>query len=336
MVEAIRITPLTFSSRGIALSGDVTWPGGPGPHAGVVFLHGTGWPTREFFRAHCAAFAGAGVAAFAFDRRGHGASGGVPVMELATLAADAAAACTALRAQPGIDPARVGLLGYSNGAWVATKAAARDPALGFLILTGAAAVTQADAEVYRRTRELRDRGICEATLAAVERTWRILFEAMGTGRWEDTWDGELAAASAASAADERLQALPLTPFLRDHPEFDPVPRFESPLLTAPRRLAGTLPDMAYDPVSDLAAVRCPVLVVLAGDDENVPVAASLERFRAASEARGGEPFLIEVVAGANHAFSRRPDASPGPLAGDAFLPGYLEGMARWAASRTRG
>jgi pimeloyl-ACP methyl ester carboxylesterase len=283
------------------------------------------------------AFTDAGIATATIDRRGNGQSTGARNMDVEVLGRDAVAVCEAVRAHPDVDSRRTGLWGYSNGAWVGGRAAQLlgDPA--FLVLTGASAVTQGVSEAYRRTRELRERGVPEPTLAAVERIWTIVFGYMSGEPWAPHWDAEILALRAIIDADTVIPTLEPTALVRSDPRFDPVPRFDVFPLTDPRKnLVGLAPEMGYDPLPALTSLRCPVLVVLAEDDEALPMALSLPRFEQLAAARGDGSFRIEVIPGADHTFGSesyraatdRFTAHRLRTALD-FVPGYLELMANW-------
>jgi alpha-beta hydrolase superfamily lysophospholipase len=86
------------------------------------------------------ALAARGVASFRWDKRGCGVSGGEwETAGLFTLVDDARDALAVLRGQDAVDPARVGLVGHGEGAWIALSVAAADPAIGPLTLVGAPA-----------------------------------------------------------------------------------------------------------------------------------------------------------------------------------------------------
>ena len=195
---------VTFQSAGARLAGTLTLPPGPGPHPVVVLLHGASWGLRAFYDAYVEAFLEAGVGTFAFDRRGEGESEGSAKQDIFAFEADAEAAFAHLQTLPGVDSARVGLWGYSNGAWVATLAASRLPDCAFLVLTGAAGVSPGASEAFRRSEDLRAQGISEATLDAVRATWLIVFDYLAHGEWRPDWDHELARCRAVIAADVAL------------------------------------------------------------------------------------------------------------------------------------
>ena len=96
-----------------------------------------------------------GVAVLVYDKRGNGQSGGIypgaspTAGAIDTLARDAAAAARFLAAQPEIDRTRVGLTGQSQAGWIVPLAAAREPAVRFLVLFSGPAVTADENDLYQ-------------------------------------------------------------------------------------------------------------------------------------------------------------------------------------------
>ena len=327
---------VTFASGGAQLSGTLALPPREGPHPVVVLLHGASWGLRSFYTAFVEVFVESGVGCFAFDRRGEGDSTGSSEQDIFAFAEDAVAAWEAVRDIRGVDPARIGLWGYSNGAWVATLAAARLPECAFLLLTGASGVSPAESEAFRRTEDLRLQGIAPPTLEAVERTWTIVFDYLGHGVWDDAWDDELPALARRLKADSRLYELPVPEMVKANPALDSVPRFESPLFHDIKgRLRGINPGMAFDPIPSLRAVKCPVFVLLAEHDRNLPTPESARRFGEVARERGDGSVRIEVMPGVGHQFGISPEVPNAPPARGDFAPGYLEMMAAWLAVNAR-
>jgi uncharacterized protein len=141
-----------FPSGGTLLAGTLTLPPGVGPHPALVWVHGGGPQTRNYFPDLPALCAGAGFAVLTYDKRGVGQSGGTFPGDLAdgraidALARDAEAAVRFLAAQPGIDRARVGLAGHSQGGWVAPLAASREPAVRFVVAFSGPALSQGETD----------------------------------------------------------------------------------------------------------------------------------------------------------------------------------------------
>ena len=151
----LRQLEVRFKSGDAMLSGTLTLPPGPGRHAAVAFVHGSGPTQRSYLPELQALLVRNGVAVLAYDKRGIGQSGGSYPGESPTadandiLARDAAAAARFLRSQPEIDPARLGLAGHSQAGWIMPLAGSREPAIRFLVIFSGPAVTADENDLYQ-------------------------------------------------------------------------------------------------------------------------------------------------------------------------------------------
>lgn len=146
------------STDGVVLAGTLSlprWARGPVP--AMVLVHGSGPLTRADLRGDARALVRLGFGVFAYDKRGAGASGGTytsgreAVVEsaLRLLAHDAAAAFDRIRAEPGVDPSRLGFFGASQAGWIIPLAAERlDPPPRFHVVLSGAAVSTGVEELY--------------------------------------------------------------------------------------------------------------------------------------------------------------------------------------------
>ncbi len=133
---------------GHVLAGTLTRPRGAGRVPAVVMITGIskherneGNPPFTPFRDIADVLGRAGIAALRVDDRGIGASTGD--FDKATSfdeADDVRAELAWLRRQPGIDPKRVGLVGHSEGAFIALVVAAGDPSLAAIALLAGSGV----------------------------------------------------------------------------------------------------------------------------------------------------------------------------------------------------
>jgi dienelactone hydrolase len=150
----LRQLEVRFPTRGAILAGTLTLPPGPGPHAAVAFVHGSGQTTRAYLPDLHAALVGHGVAVLAYDKRGIGQSGGSYPGEFAgestidVLARDAAAAARFLAAQPEVDRTRVGLAGHSQAGWIMPLAASRESAVRYLVSFAGPTVSQGESDAF--------------------------------------------------------------------------------------------------------------------------------------------------------------------------------------------
>jgi putative phosphoribosyl transferase len=135
-----RLTLLTFRSRrGRRLVGTLRMPEGPGPHPAVAVAHGWGSGKDSPRNVELAErLQHAGIAALLFDFTGNGDSdGAVEDCTPSQQADDLEAALDALRAQRGIDPLRLGLVGASSGGAAALRVAATRPDVRAVVLRSA-------------------------------------------------------------------------------------------------------------------------------------------------------------------------------------------------------
>ncbi len=133
--DKVRVEEVSFQSGGVTLAGRLWLPEGPGPHAALVFVPGSGRSIRNLdldpdpVPFH---FVEAGVAFLAWDKRGVRDSGGTfePLSDddteaqldrLALLATDAAAAMRYLAGRADIDHERIGVWAFSQGGWVVSQ-----------------------------------------------------------------------------------------------------------------------------------------------------------------------------------------------------------------------
>lgn len=128
------------------------------PYPGVVLVHGSGQVTAAQMMGTANRLVRMGFAALTYDKRGVGGSTG----EYATvgpgnsermfglLSRDALAAVAALRARKDVDAKRIGLLGISQGGWIAPLAATIDPGIAFVVTISAPAVSVGEEIAYSR------------------------------------------------------------------------------------------------------------------------------------------------------------------------------------------
>ena len=222
----------------------------PAGDIAVVALHGAADGTRDhlLLRNLHAVLPGLGIGVATFDRRGEGEStGSLSVGNFELQAEDATAVARSL----GVS--RIGLLGFSQGAWVAPIAAASLPETCFLVLISAAAVSPARQMNFGVAEQLRRAGY-PASVIETAGSLRERFATWAGG----AYDARLADDLAASAREPWWTLVYLPPELPDEAE-----------RTAWHE------EMSFDPLPVYGRIRVPTLIVYGGDDIWVPVEESL-------------------------------------------------------------
>jgi uncharacterized protein len=140
----------TIGSRDWPLPGTLTLPAGATSAAAVVLVHGSGPNDRDEtiggnkpFKDLAAGLGSRGIAVLRYDKRSrvHAArmAGLTDFTVQQVVIDDVLEAVKALRSEPGIDPARIFVLGHSLGGMLAPRIWIADPSIaGVIVLAGAA------------------------------------------------------------------------------------------------------------------------------------------------------------------------------------------------------
>jgi uncharacterized protein len=278
---AYREEAVRFRQDDAVLAGTLYLPRGPGPWGAVVFLHGSGAETRAGFRFDASLFARHGIAALAYDKRGAGEStGDTWGVTYHGYARDAEAALRFLAARDDIDAGRLGVLGQSEGGWVAPLVAGTYfPQLSFVIVTSTTPLSPAAQVVYETGAGVRAAGFDAAAASAAVDLQRRVMAHQRTGLGQDELATDLAQAS-------------------DSPWFEAA--------DLPRRLysaaeyAWWRSVMDFDPVAEWAKVRCPVLMISGGRDLKSDAVASQGAVRRALADGGNSHFTGRIFPRMEH------------------------------------
>jgi pimeloyl-ACP methyl ester carboxylesterase len=272
-------------------------PDGPGRHPALIGLHPATDRSRDhfLFRHLAAVLPPRGMAVLRYDRRGDD----VP---LELQADDALSAVAALHARDDIDASRVGLWGFSQGAWVAPIAAARSRDIAFLVLVASTGVTPAEQMLYGTAKHAREAGVGERD---VERL-------VALRRTVDEWRrGHLTRERAQAAVDA----------VADQPWFEHA--------WVQRALGdGIWPNMDFDAEELFSGVRVPVLLFYGEDDEWQPIDASIAAWQRAARRSGNTDVTVVRLAGTRHA-----PTLGGAEEASAIAPEYERALIAWLEDR---
>jgi pimeloyl-ACP methyl ester carboxylesterase len=310
--SAFRAEDVTFKSGAISLAGTLLLPRRRSRVPAIVFVQGAGQEQRFASRFLAEFFVNRGVAALIYDKRGTGEStGDWKVSSFDDLAEDVTAAVSFLESRHEVDPARIGLMGSSQGGWIAPMAALRIPDLAFLIVKSAAAVTPEQQELARVEIQMRAEGDSPADIAEALALYRHAIQFSRTGEGWTSLANEIAADSSKNWAL----------FNRDTPKddwfFDQI------------RL-----NFDHDPIPVLEKVKAPILVIYGGeDDDGPPLKNSIGRLLEAMR-QGGKNSELEIFPSAGHdlrVVQGKDQAWDFPR----FAPGYLDSLAWWVELQTK-
>jgi uncharacterized protein len=311
-----RIEPVGFQNGDVRLAGILVTPAGAGPYPAIVFVHGSGPSTRDAraWKLHANAFNDRGFAVLVYDKRGSGQStGALNKADYSDLARDAVAAVKYLRTRGDIVPQHVGLLGRSEGGWVAPIAANMLGDISFVIISSGAAVSPADQTLYALRSELTRRGAPDSVILAAadlrQRIWNYYRTVVN--RPDSAYASERAGLVRELAAFSHWNATEMPTAIAGN---------DTSLLGPSMR------NRFYDPLPALVALNAPLLAVLGERDVNVEprtTAAVLERLRREQ----GKDFSVRIYPGVDHSLFVWKRIPPG------YVSGYLNFIAGWAYGR---
>ncbi|MDW8291174.1 MAG: alpha/beta hydrolase [Armatimonadota bacterium] len=273
-----------FQSDGVVLVGTLTAPSGVAkspallmiPGSGAVDRNGNGDGLRtDLYRQLAQRLAELGYVTLRYDKRGIGASQ-LPEKQqdktsLSHLARDAVAAYQFLRQQPQVDPQRVGVLGYEDGALIGMALAGELPQPP-KVLVCLAPPGRTPAIILREN---------------LQQRWR------SEGLSADKIQRRLADFDAALAA--LYYRLPMPPLHED----------VAPYFLMPDR--PYLQEFYFEnPVARLKAVKIPVLLLYGELDRRVSPRQDGELLYEQARAAGNSRVTLKILPGTAHAFKVSP------------------------------
>jgi pimeloyl-ACP methyl ester carboxylesterase len=304
--RAFRIEPwvdrdMAVVNGDVSLAATIRMPKAKGRVPAIVLIHGSGPGTRTQLSLMNAFFAGRGLAVLTYDKRGCGGSGGDwKAVDLDVLAHDALAGVRWLKAQPGIDAARVGVWGISQGGWIGPLAASLDPSVAFVINTSGPATSLRRQDSYMMANTLKARGYTADEIALVLKGLDVLYD-FGRGK---------ASADALDAVMDQARAHPKLKEIALPPAKDISPE----TLYAGQRIGDPAWFFHLDPDNDALApyraIRCPVLVTYGRMDYTVPVDESARLLGAIAAETGRKNMTIAVSPDSGHGYIRMQAADP--------------------------
>lgn len=306
----MREEDVRYPSGELNLAALLLLPPGPGPYPAAVIIQGSGPSDRsnQWSRDISEMLVGHGLAVLLTDKRGSGASeGDWRVAGFDELAGDALAGVAYLRGRSDIVSDRIGLVGLSQGGWIAPVAAVRGD-IAFVVNVSGASVGFAEQSFQEMANTTRQAGFGEEAVAGVLAINRAAADYLLTGDWEgyrearergmETPWGDIAAGFPAE------RDATIWTFLRQVVRFDPAPYW--------------------------LQLDVPVFVAYGALDErdNVPVAESVRRLEFVFGSVRKTDYEILVVPDVGHGI--RLEEHPHPLA-----PEFTEALGRWLKEHLR-
>ncbi len=295
--EAREVTVPNAAAQ-VSLAGTLTVPPGKGPFPAALLVSGSGPPDRDEavfghspFLVWADFLTRAGFAVLRLDDRGVGKStGSFAAATTEDFASDAHAAVAWLRAQPGVDAGRIGILGHSEGGLIAPMVAATDPKLAWIVLLAGPALRGDSLQILQGER-LREwsgapREVGEREGRVQRRLFDLLHAEPDSGKFH---------AGATKVLNAYLDSLPpqLQAQLGDRVAFvdGQVRTLNSPWMRW---------FQAHEPLPVIRRVHCPVRATYGTRDFQVPAPENSAPMQEALRKAGNTASRVMVLDGLNH------------------------------------
>ncbi len=290
------------AAQKVTLAGTLTLPKGDGPFPAVVLVSGSGPQDRDEtlfghkpFLVLADHLTRQGIAVLRYDDRGVGQSTGDHAKATtADFATDAAAAVAYLHGRKEIDAKRVGIAGHSEGGLIAPIVAADHPdRVAFIVLLSGTGLPGHAVIDRQRADILKTSGAKPETIALYKTMYAKLLPILGgPGTIDERKDKIIAIVKATGDAttDELKAATGLAG--------PGVAKSIADALTSPWMAAF----LAFDPVTALKRVKCPVLALNGTLDLQVAADENLPAIEAALKAGHNPPAKFVALPGLNHLF----------------------------------
>jgi dienelactone hydrolase len=163
-LEDTNYTEITFrnTNQRLDLGGMLFAPAGDGPFPAVVIIHGSGTSRRQngWYLTLTEYLQENGIVVLLPDKRGSEKSdGNWRNASFDDLATDTLAGVQFLKEQNLVAVSRIGLVGMSQGGWIAPIAANKSSEVAFLVSVVSSAVTPKDQLIYEEDHNLRQIGL---------------------------------------------------------------------------------------------------------------------------------------------------------------------------------
>jgi dienelactone hydrolase len=148
-------------SQNLALAGLLFVPEGDGPFPAAVVIHGSGTSRRDngWYLTLTKHLQDSGIVVLLPDKRGSEKSeGDWRTSSFEDIATDTLAAIEYLREQQSVPLSGIGVIGMSQGGWIAPVVASQDDDLAFLVSMVGSAVTPSEQLLYEENHNLRQLG----------------------------------------------------------------------------------------------------------------------------------------------------------------------------------
>jgi len=324
---------IAFKSGSILLSGTLTIPKEENKYPAVILLTGNGPQSRDedvsgfkIFQKIADYLTRHGIAVLRYDDRGVGGSTGNTMRSTTEdFANDALAAIEFLKKQKNIDRTKIGLLGHSEGAMIASIAASNSREVAFIVSMSGPGVPGADVLIEQQKLILKTGNVPNNLIEQNLDLQRKINNALVTDKDLNNIRGDIEAFAekdyASLSANVRKSIKDKKAYINSTVQSQ-IMIFNNPWFHFYAK---------YDPAEGWKKVNVPVLLLYGELDLQVPTNQNKPKVEEALAVSGNKNFKTVVFPKANHLYQLATAGSPGEYSElkKEFVPGFLDTISTW-------
>jgi len=309
------------SAAGVTLAGTLTLPKGTGPFPAALLIAGSGPNDRDEALASHRPFlvladhiTRNGIAVLRYDKRGIGKStGSTDKATTVDLAADAQAGIAYLKTRKEIDPAKIALIGHSEGAMIAPLIASRTKDVAWVVLLAAPATFGEEtllnqSALIGKAADLTDEQL-EASLNFDQAAYDLVRTEKDPAALREKLNALVRETGLGAAMPPTVMETQMR--MMESPWF----RFF----------------LDYDPLPNLKTLQVPVLALYGQKDLQVPAKANLPVLKQALQDAGNKDVDVRELPDLNHLFQHAYSGTPIEYAAieETFSPDAMQIISDW-------
>ncbi len=321
------VEKIFFESGEVTMSGLFVKPEGAGPFPVVILLHGSGRSPGDGppVRTMANAFLKEGIGFLSYDKRGVGLSGGTfKHNAYDEFIEDGNNAVRYLKSRDDVNHEAIGLLGSSEGGWLAPKIAADTNSIAFIVNRVGPAVSWIDTNQWEFRHDLIDAGLTGEILEDAVRVrgnaFRFLLKAEA--------DPSLVDSEGWRQIDSEIAAFDQT-YGKNEVWLNQATRYGQKLADLEKLYKSLTPAIRYDPQPYIEQLDIPMLYIYAENDRNVPTADCVEYLEGLQE-RSHPNIEFDVIPGVGHTMM-----SPAAMLEGGYDPAFIRVIGPWAAEKIK-
>jgi len=325
------------NKQGFSLAGTLSIPEGEGPFPAAILISGSGSQNRDEeifghkpFKVIADYLTRNGIAVLRYDDRGVGESGGSAAnATTADLVTDARAAMDYLLARKDIDPARVGLVGHSEGGMIAFILASSQEKPAYLVSLAGPGVDGKTILLDQAEKIARLSGAMESILEDNRYVMNEVYDIMIDKESYESWK------------EKTLD------FTSEFYSTKAVGTYsEEDIRRAQDNLVASIPETYYawmryfvlfDPASLFTSINCPVLALNGEKDCQVLPEQNTRAIKTGLDQAGNTDSKIMILPGLNHLFQNCETGLPNEygVIEETFDPETLKIISDWIWQQVR-